>query len=54
MSAAYALLGLILGIAIDEAIRRFGRDGRRASPGSKHRAAASQTCKFVAQDFYDR
>jgi hypothetical protein len=64
MDAFYALLGLVFGIAIAEAVRwRLGKAGeqRSSTPGSGPRyypagqsAAARSTCRFTARDYYDR
>jgi len=51
MEAVYALLGIFLGIAIDEVVRnRRGVRSNviRTTPPADHR------CRFVAQDYYDR
>jgi len=55
MSAVYALLGIVLGVAIDEALRRFhwGEWQNAISP-PEGSVSAGSTCRFVAQDFYDR
>jgi hypothetical protein len=66
MGALYAVLGLVIGIAIDEAFRqRMGSAGRGAeldrSPRSpsakKSRTDVRPSCvcdQFAAQDYYDR
>jgi hypothetical protein len=50
MEAVYALLGIFLGIAIDEVVRN--RRGVRSNV-VRTTATAKRRCHFVAQDYYD-
>jgi hypothetical protein len=52
MDAVYALLGIVLGIAIDETVRRRWRVARQSTAGVG--ATAPSSCRFTAQDYYDR
>jgi hypothetical protein len=54
MEAVYALLGIVLGIAIDEAVRRRQREVRQPTGGVGTTAPAQSSCRFTAQDYYDR
>jgi len=63
MEALYVVLGLLLGIALAEAIQgRMGRTGerrrilgfRRRSPAAQSAGGATSTSRFTAQDYYDR
>lgn len=53
MEAVYALLGIFLGIAIDEAVRRKRRELRQPTAGAAT-TPAQRCCRFTAQDYYDR
>jgi hypothetical protein len=56
MEALYGLLGLVVGVAIAEAVhwrRKSGR-GIRSSPAARSTQAAGYSCRFTAQDYYDR
>lgn len=57
MAALYALVGVVVGIVIDEAVRRGVRETggeRTASSGTEAGLPAQQSCGFVAQAYYDR
>ncbi|HWZ84222.1 MAG TPA: hypothetical protein VNW47_16460 [Terriglobales bacterium] len=53
MEALYAVLGLVLGIALAEAYRRIRR-GRGLASGARLPGTSQGSRRFTAQDFYDR
>jgi len=69
MGAAYALLGLVVGIVMDEVIRRRVHTSRTQSDprqrvvqrrkfaprdSERERRPARSSCSFLAKDYYDR
>jgi hypothetical protein len=57
MAALYALVGVVVGIVIDEVVRRGAREVTgepMASPGTCAGLPVQKSCGFVAQDYYDR
>lgn len=65
MRAAYALLGLVVGIVMDEVIRRHTRSAaeragrfrdqpRPTGDRGRRQNSPQSDCGFLAQDYYDR
>jgi hypothetical protein len=55
MAALYALVGVVVGIVIDEVVRRGAHEAAGEPMVSSGVSLPAQpSCGFVAQDYYDR